>query len=624
MKKKILILFFVLFLSISILPAGALAGDAEAFTATEVFLFNDVAPDAWYYNAVKNAAQNKYMAGVSDHQFAPEEAVTKGMLARILYGIEYSAKTEASDAESSLWSNNAIDWAVANSIMAADENGVLDPENNLTRQEMTMMFQHYAKYQGRSITQAAELSVYADAGSVAAWAHDSMSWAISAGLIDGVGDSSLSPGSFATRAQVAQVLMRYSHGVTLEKRTSDYVSQFVEGNFNDFYADSAEQLQNSITPADLSNGWYTIVQAIGLPEKTLGSIYTKLGSQDIVVSLASCTLYNIKVTVIYGSDGKPIGIWTGYEPKDPPMPQSGEKWEEIPVTVGDKPLPGMLTLPKDVQKPPVIILIQGSGSSDMNEAIGIAPNRPFEDIAHGLAEEGIATLRYNKRTYQYPADGGDTIEYEMLNDAAAAIELLVNEKRVDGNRIYLLGHSLGGMMAPKIADDNPEIKGFVSMAGSLRTLQDIILDQNKAALATEATLAEEQKNALLAQVEVEIEKTKTLNDDGTGYIMGVPTSYWESLNAIDGLAIVERLNIPMLILQGSADFQVSQEKDYTLWQDTLAGRTNVIFKLYDDLSHLFMPNQIPINGALDISVYNAPNHVDPQVIKDIASWIDKQ
>ncbi len=179
-------------------------------------------------------------------------------------------------------------------------------------------------------------------------------------------------------------------------------------------------------------------------------------------------------------------------------------------------------------------------------------------------------------------------------------------------------------MGPKITADNPEIKGFISLAGSLRPLQDIMLDQNQAAIAATSSLTAQQKEEQLALAKTEIAKTKTLDDGGTGYIMGIPTNYWQSLNAIDSAAIVQKLQVPMLILQGGADFQVYADKDYPLWQTALAGRGNVTFKLYGGLSHLFMPNQIPANGAPDITVYNAPNHVDPQVSIDIAAWIQRQ
>lgn len=627
MKKKALSVLLAFILIASPLLTGALAMETAVPIVKATPSFDDVVSDEWYYDAVQYAVQNGFMEGKNDKIFAPDDAMTRATLVTVLYDLDGSKKTDTpvtvtfSDVSASAPYCGAVKWAAANGIAAGYGDGAFGVKDNATRQQMAVMFQRYAKYKGRNTGSTADLSVYADTSDIAGWARGAVSWAVSEGLIAGTNNSMLMPDGPATRAQTATVLMRYMSGVALEKRTSDYMSQFVKGNFSDFYKNCDAKLQQSITQDELVKGWNTIVQVTGTPGETLSNIYVRQKGCDVVVSIIAGTLYNIKVTIAYDGTGKPASIWTNYAPKDPPAPQSTDQWEEVPVKVGEYKLPGMLTLPKDVQKPPVVILIQGSGSSDMNESLGTAPNRPFEDIAHGLAAQGVATLRYNKRTYQYPSGGGDTIQYEMLDDATAAIKLLGSDSRVDANRIYLLGHSLGGMMAPKIAADNPQIKGFVSMAGSLRTLQDLSLDQNKAAIQSEDSLTEQQKSAMLAQVQTELGKTKTLDDGGTGYIMGIPTNYWKSLNAIHSADIVKNLNVPMLILQGSADFQVYPNKDYKLWQTALEGRSNVTFKLYDGLSHLFMPNQISANGAPDTSVYNAPNHVDSRVIADIAAWV---
>lgn len=410
---------------------------------------------------------------------------------------------------------------------------------------------------------------------------------------------------------------------TLEKSSSDYVSQFIAGNFADFYNAAADQLKQQITINQLKQGWDLVINATGTPGNIISSTYSQQDGINIVAERVECTRYDIIVTIRYNTEGKSVGIWTSIAPKAPPKAQTTDKWKEVSVTVGEKDLPGMLTLPKGVKNPPVVILIQGSGASDMNETIGTAPNRPFEDIAHGLAERGVATLRYNKRTYQDPSVSPNvvTIEYEILEDAAAAVKMLSSDKRVDKDRIYLLGHSLGGMMAPKITADNPKIKGFISMAGSLRTLQDICLDQSTAAVNTTASLTAQQKEVYIAQAKAELDKVKTLNDGGTGAIAGIPTNYWKSLNAINNVSIVKKLKVPMLILQGGNDFQVYPDIDYKLWKTTLKGHKNVTYHLYEGLSHLFMTNQNSVNGAPDITVYNAPNHVETQVIKDIATWV---
>ncbi len=434
----------------------------------------------------------------------------------------------------------------------------------------------------------------------------------------------VSPMSVMAKSSTGNTASKLTDKDALKKLTSKYVSQFKKGNFNDFYKNSTKQMQQAISIERLKQGWNILVSITGAPGKSIGSTYTQKNSMHLVTEKIECTLYNITVTIGYNTKGKPDYIWSSYVPKDPPKPQSTSSWEEFSTTVGEKNLNGILTLPKGVEKPPVVIMIQGSGPSDMNESVGATPNRPFEDIAHGLADQGVATLRYNKCTYQYPGVGGDSIEYEILNDAAAAVNMLSKDNRVDPARIFLLGHSLGGMMAPKITTDNTEIKGFISMAGSLRSLQEILFDQYKAAFDAEPSLTEQQKNVLLAQVEAEIEKTKKIDENGNNIILDAPTSYWKSLSAIDNIALVKKLTVPMLILQGSADFQVYTDTDYKLWQTTLMDHTNVTYHLYDGLSHEFMPNQLSKNGAPDITVYNAPNHVDPQVITDIAVWVKGQ
>ncbi len=622
MKRKVSTILLALVLVLALLPTGTLA-ESGAWVPT----FEDVASSSWYYSDVQYAVQSGLMEGVSDKSFAPDAEISRAMLIEVLYRLDGSKKAEKpakfTDIDSSALYCDAAQWAGANGVVIGYGDGVFGPEDNVTREQMAAIFQRYAKYKGRNTDNAADISAYTDASQISDWAKNAMGWAIYGGLINGTDSSTLSPEDFATRAEAAAVLKRYVNGATLEKRGFDYVSEFIKNDFSDFYKDSDDAFKESITLENLLIGWNNVILTVGAPE-SFTSTYARKNGYDYVENAIEAVRYKINITIIFGVDGKPAGIGTYLLPKDPPKPQSTDKWEEVSVKVGETELPGLLTLPKNVEKPPVVILVQGSGSSDMNETLGAAPNRPFEDIARGLAEQGVATLRYNKRTYQYPNSGCDSIQYEVLDDAAAAAKLLSADGRVDAERIYLLGHSLGGMMAPKITADNPNIKGFISMAGTLRSIQEIMIDQNKASIGAAASLTEEQKKALLAQAEAEIEKSKTLDDGGTGYIMGASISYWKSFNAIDSKAIVKDLQVPMLIIQGSADFQVYADKDYKLWQTELAGRSNVTFKLYDGLSHLLMPNQISSNGAPDITLYDAPNHVAPQVIGDIASWVKTQ
>lgn len=307
---------------------------------------------------------------------------------------------------------------------------------------------------------------------------------------------------------------------------------------------------------------------------------------------------------------------SGNTPVSTNAPGGSETYTEIITQLeGDgQSLDAVLTMPKTSGKPPVVIMIQGSGPSDKDETIG--PNKPFADIAHGLAQRGVASFRFDKRTFSYPEEFNEnpTIQGEVLADAALAVKQMKADKSL-GN-VYILGHSLGGMMAPQIARENPDVAGVIILAGSPRGLEDIMYDQNMAVLET-ADLSQSQKEEALQIVNESVNAIKNLQPGDTGDVFGVPASYWISLNEIDTPTIADRLSIPIFIMQGDADFQVSVENDYNAWKELLDGKDNVSFKLYNGLNHLFMPS----TGAMDATEYEEASVVDPQVIEDIATFI---
>ena len=141
-------------------------------------------------------------------------------------------------------------------------------------------------------------------------------------------------------------------------------------------------------------------------------------------------------------------------------------------------LPGLLTIPRNTTSFPIVILVHGSGPNDRDETIG--PNKPLRDLAFGLASFGIASIRYDKRTLVYGekivSEGLKiNLETEVLIDVTSAIRLA---KSIDGVRdIYIIGHSLGSMLSPKIASENNDVAGIVMMAGNARPLEDLIIEQ---------------------------------------------------------------------------------------------------------------------------------------------------
>ena len=162
------------------------------------------------------------------------------------------------------------------------------------------------------------------------------------------------------------------------------------------------------------------------------------------------------------------------------------KREDIVVGKGSKyPLKGILTMPEDLREPvPAVVFVHGSGASNMDEKVGKLT--PFKDLAEGLAKRGIASVRYDKRSFshgfQMLKEKDVTVKAETIEDAVLATELLRADARIDSEKIFIIGHSMGAMLAPRIDAEGGNYKGLILLAGSPRRLEEIMLDQNEEVL----------------------------------------------------------------------------------------------------------------------------------------------
>ena len=404
----------------------------------------------------------------------------------------------------------------------------------------------------------------------------------------------------------------------------------------DFAAVAARFDENmaAVLDADgLEQSWSAFAPLLG---EYLGRGEAELSTQgDFTVAVLEARFANsnLKVQIAYDDAGRIGGMqMQPVAPETSDVAEETGPWTEVELTVEADPaypLGATLCLPEGGEGlPPVVVLVQGSGSSDRDETI--FQNRPFRDLAHGLAELGVASLRYDKRTFVYPETAGERgtdidLRGEMLEDVNACLDLLRADGRVDAERIFVLGHSLGGMRVPAIASENSDLAGAISMAGSLRPLWEIVYDQNQEIIQTARAgeLSEAGRAALDAQVEQLEADMAVLRGDFSGLsddtpIMGISARYWKSLRDYCGANFLDRIDLPLLVLQGEADFQVSPEKDYALWQEALAGRENVQFCLYHGLNHLMMPT----TGQRNTTDYVQPAHVAQEVIADIAAFVN--
>jgi dienelactone hydrolase len=306
---------------------------------------------------------------------------------------------------------------------------------------------------------------------------------------------------------------------------------------------------------------------------------------------------------------------------------AGIRVEPLNVPSPAGPLRGALTMPAGRGPFPAVVLVAGSGAHDLDETV--VGNKPFRDMAEGLAKAGIASLRYDKRTFDYAqkiaVNPDFTIDDEVTDDALAALDLLAKQKQVDPRRLFVLGHSLGAQLAPRIARRDPRLAGVIMLAAPARSFLDLVAAQIRELGPRQGMSAAEIDNR-----EKAIATEKKLLDAADpahppkgsfDLLPGHPVSqaYLLSLHGVHQIATAKALTLPMLVLQGANDFQVSPTLDFDAWKAALADKRSATFHLYPGLSHLFMPGLT--KSPAD---YAKPAHVDPEVIADIADWIHAQ
>lgn len=278
----------------------------------------------------------------------------------------------------------------------------------------------------------------------------------------------------------------------------------------------------------------------------------------------------------------------------------------IEVVVGKAPfaLPGTLTVPQGKGPFPAVVLVHGSGPNDRDELVGA--NRPFKDLAEGLASRGVLVLRYDKRTLTHGkalVGKAITLDDEVIDDALLAVELLAARK--DTGKLYVVGHSLGALLAPEISSRSKAVAGAVLLAPPARKPRDIILQQLKYVGAPAEKIAETERE--FARLE---------GGDLQSVVLGAPGAYWNEWAKKDGIAAAKKLGKPVLVLRGARDYQVNEE-DFAAWKAGLRGVPNTAVLSIEKANHLFIEGE----GKSMPAEYAVPGHVSVDVITRIAAFV---
>ena len=407
------------------------------------------------------------------------------------------------------------------------------------------------------------------------------------------------------------------------------IQELVAGQFEKVEALYDAQMAAALPPGKLGASWPELIKQAGAFQAITSTQTSQ--SQGLQIVKMECKFENavLDATVVFNADGKlgglsfrphqvPAAPWTA------PAYANQSLFSEQPLSVvnGKYDLPGTLTVPNGEGPFPGVVLVQGSGPEDQDETLG--PNKPLKDLAWGLASRGIAVFRYTKRTEKYTVQSSDdpmrlTVEDETISDARAAVALLAKQAKVNPKQVFLLGHSLGAYLAPRIATGDAEIAGIIMLAANVRPLEKVVLEQiHYLAAMNGAPTEAEQKNIDAAEDAAKQIESPSLKPEDKIVFLGATTygAYWLDLRAYDPLKTAAKLKIPILIFQGGRDYQVTPS-NFTAWSDALANTKNVTLRTYPDLDHLFMHG----SGPSKPSDYARPDHVSAEVVESIATWI---
>jgi dienelactone hydrolase len=415
--------------------------------------------------------------------------------------------------------------------------------------------------------------------------------------------------------------------------TKDVAAELKAGDLAALESRFDDELKAALPDAKLRAFWLGVIGRGGLL-KSCAEARTLL-AKGYTLAFTSCTFEKQKaeLKLTFRADGRLAGMFLEPEEAERPawtapayVTPEAFRESDVKVVSGSVSLPGTLTLPLGDGPFPGVVLVHGSGPQDRDETIGSL--RPFQDLAQGLASRGIAVLRYEKRTKVYgkemAAAGDVTVKDEVLDDALAALRLLRETPGVDRRRLFVAGHSLGALLAPRIAIldgavfHGPErLRGVVLLASPSRPMSEVVRDQAQWLAGPGASDAQRlAAPAIRKEADALADLYAGRPDPISGPILGASRSYWLDLRAQLPVDAARSFDRPILVLQGERDYQVTMN-DFLGWRQALGGRRDVRFKSYPKLNHFFAAGE----GRSGPEEYRKPGHVAAEVVDDIAAFV---
>lgn len=402
-----------------------------------------------------------------------------------------------------------------------------------------------------------------------------------------------------------------------------------DGRFAEVEARFAAPLRAAVSAETLRVAWSVEIGKSG-PVAAIGPPVRESADAELVRVRVPVTCDHGEFVVIMSFDdaGMMHGLrlapattarWT------PPRYAAPKAVAEHEITVGSGPLavPGTLSAPRVRRRArrPGVVLLGGGGPVDRDGTHG--PNKPLKDLAWGLTARGVIVVRFDKVTHVHSAvaHAADfTMTDEYVPHALAAVRLLQRRPDVDPARIFVVGHSMGGKAAPRVAAAaERSVAGLVILAGDAQPMhQAAVRVARYLASINPDPAAQAAVESIARQAARVADPALSPSTPAADLPFGLPAWYCLDQRGYDPVRAAAAVEVPMLILQGGRDYQVTVEDDLARWRAGLAHRADVTFRVYTADNHLFFPG----TGQATPAEYEPPQHVDPAVIADIAEWLN--
>ncbi|MBK8254166.1 MAG: alpha/beta fold hydrolase [Polyangiaceae bacterium] len=414
--------------------------------------------------------------------------------------------------------------------------------------------------------------------------------------------------------------------MVLEDRARELVLHLASDRSEDATSRFDETMRAALPAPRLSEVWRQVTTAFGAFESIEKVDSKSEGEVTVAVVLVRLERSNLAVRVVWRPKGELVtGLF--FSPVSRPdafteAPYVDRlKFEEKEVTF-EAPLgalPGTISIPNGQGPFAAVVLVHGSGPHDRDGTV--MANRPLRDIALGLSSRGVAVLRYEKRTKISPGSlaslGMDlTVAEETVQDAVAALHFLQTFPRVDPARLFVAGHSLGGYVAPRIAQQMPGVCGVIVLAGNARPLEELILEQYRYLLPLQTS--PEAAEAAIADMEKRVARLAAATRDTppTDLPLNLPAPYWLDLRGYDPAQTLRATGKRTLLIQGGRDYHVSRA-DFDLWKNALSGSPASEFCWIESLNHLFVAGE----GKSRPEEYTKAGHVAEEVVSSVYQFM---